>query len=223
MPAVDEVEGRIDTLEGAAAWGLMQGRTAAKQGGFFLPYLKSGMRLLDAGCGGGSITLGLADIVAPGEVEGLDANGEQIQAATKLASDRGLQNARFQQGSVYELPFPDSSFDAVFSNGLLEHLSEPERALLEFVRVLKSPGVVGVRSPDYRGDLLVPADPGVLECMEQINQFRNHQGGNVQIGSDIMRLLRKSGFVDVEVGAAYVCFASMDTSTTAIGNPKRQE
>jgi cyclopropane fatty-acyl-phospholipid synthase-like methyltransferase len=41
-------------------------RTAAKEGAFFLPYLRPGMRLLDLGCGPGSITLGLAEAVAPG-------------------------------------------------------------------------------------------------------------------------------------------------------------
>ena len=40
-------------------------RTAAKEGAFFLAYLRPGMRLLDLGCGPGSVTLGLAEAVAP--------------------------------------------------------------------------------------------------------------------------------------------------------------
>ena len=198
------------TLESAGHRTFMQSRTAAQQARFFLPYLKSGMSLLDAGCGGGSITLGLAEVVTPGEVTGLDTSDTQIQTANKTTSDRGLKNVHFQQGDVYELPFPDSSFDAVFSNSLLEHLSEPERALREFHRVIKSQGAVGVRAVDHRGNLLEPAEPALIEMMKFVRQLRKHQGGDFQIGSDIMRLLRKSGFVEVEVGATYESFASME-------------
>ncbi|MGH2627567.1 MAG: methyltransferase domain-containing protein, partial [Anaerolineales bacterium] len=49
-------------------------RTAAFNAAFFLPELRPGMRLLDAGCGAGSITLGLAQAVAPAETVGIDAN-----------------------------------------------------------------------------------------------------------------------------------------------------
>ena len=203
---------RVDpyTLEGTGHRKHMQGRTAAIQGEFFLPYLKSGMRLLDAGCGGGSITLGLAELVAPGEVIGLDMNEKQIQVATESASKRGLKNVCFQQGNVYELPFPDSVFDAVFTNALLGHLSDPERALREFHRVLKSPGVVGVRVTDVRGDFLEPLDPVLLAGHKLLIQHRKHYGGNLELGSETMRLLRNSGFVEVDGGATYECYASTD-------------
>ncbi len=203
---------RVDpyTLEGAALRKYMQSRTAAQQAEFFIPYLRSGMSLLDAGCGGGSITLGLAELVTPGEVMGLDASDTEIQIANKATSDLGLKNVHFQQGDVYELPFPDSSFDAVFSNSLLEHLSDPEQALREFHRVLKPRGVVGVRTVDHRGNLMEPANPALIETFKLVGQLRKHQGGNMHIGSEIMRLLRKSGFVEVEVGATYECRASME-------------
>jgi len=52
-------------LETKALRAAMGTRTADTAGAFFLPYLKPGMRVLDAGCGGGSITFGLAELVAP--------------------------------------------------------------------------------------------------------------------------------------------------------------
>ena len=50
----------------------MARRLAVRDAEFLLPYLKPGLRLLDLGCGPGSITIGLAGIVAPGEVVGVD-------------------------------------------------------------------------------------------------------------------------------------------------------
>lgn len=91
-------------------------RTAEINAAFFLPYLKPGMSLLDCGCGPGSITVGLAERVAPGQVIGVDVGESSIEAAQRLAVERGVSNVRFQVASVYELPFPEGTFDAVFTH-----------------------------------------------------------------------------------------------------------
>src|SRR5207249_2091690 len=83
-------------------------RTAEEAAAFLLPELRPGMRLLDVGCGPGSITRGLAEIVAPGQVVGLDMSSETLDAARRDAAARGLENLRYEIGSVYELAFPDA-------------------------------------------------------------------------------------------------------------------
>ena len=97
-------------------------------GAFFLPCLKAGITVLDCGCGPGTITRDIAKQVAPGKVTGVDFNADQVAAATRDAKAQGVANVEFRQGSVYELPFADNSFDAVFSHALLEHLKEPVKA-----------------------------------------------------------------------------------------------
>jgi ubiquinone/menaquinone biosynthesis C-methylase UbiE len=79
---------------------VMAARTAEREGAFFLPFLQAGMRVLDVGCGPGTITLGLARAVAPGEVVGLDNEPTAVEAARALAMDRQVRNVRFMVGTA---------------------------------------------------------------------------------------------------------------------------
>src|SRR5262245_59048725 len=110
-------------------------RTAAVQAAFFLPNLRPGMRVLDVGCGPGTITLGLAEAVAPGEVAGVDVREDRLALARAAATERKVPNTRFEIGDVYALPFPDAAFDAVLVHAVLEHLPDPGRALAAVRRV----------------------------------------------------------------------------------------
>src|SRR3712207_2477179 len=87
-------------------------RTAEREGAFFLPYLRPGMRVLDVGCGPGTITVGLAAAVAPGEVVGVDRASRALEQARALAAERGVANVRFETADLHALPFPDAAFDA---------------------------------------------------------------------------------------------------------------
>ncbi len=97
------------------------GRNVDTHAGFFTSHLEPGMRLLDCGCGPGTITLGLAEIVSPGETVGIDIGARVIEMANGVGADQA--NLTFQEGSIYEIPFDDGHFDAVFVHKVLEHLA----------------------------------------------------------------------------------------------------
>src|SRR5215467_4770419 len=80
-------------------------RTAETSAGFFLTFLKPGMRLLDVGCGPGSITLGLARHVEPAETIGIDTSPAVIEAAKSLASTKATNHLSFEVGNIYEPRF----------------------------------------------------------------------------------------------------------------------
>ena len=130
----------------ANATEFMARRTIESHGEFFLPYLRPGVSVLDCGCGPGSITLSIAQRVGNGRVLGVVFGESQIQRANESAKELGIDNAAFQQADCYSLPFEDESFDRVFSNALMEHLTDPVRAIREMLRVLKPNGVIGVNS-----------------------------------------------------------------------------
>jgi SAM-dependent methyltransferase len=184
----------------------MMRRYAARDAAFFLPVLKPGMALLDCGCGPGTITVGLAEMVASGSVVGVDVEPSQIELANKTVQDRGLPNIRIQQASVYRLPFPDNQFHALFSHALFEHLADPSAALSEIRRVLMPGGLVGIASPDWGGVLISPPDAEVDQAMQLYTLLQTRNGGNPFVGRELGPLLEATGFVDITLAATYDCY-----------------
>ncbi|MBV9602483.1 MAG: methyltransferase domain-containing protein [Chloroflexi bacterium] len=176
-------------------------RTAASSAAFLLPQLQPGWELLDCGCGVGSITCDFAKVVAPGHAFGLDTQGAQIERARRLAVERGAQNVNFDIGSVYDLPYPDGKFDAVFANTLFQHLKEPGRALAEIRRVLKSGGLVAIADDDHGTVLWEPRTPALTEALSLIARVIAHNGGDVYRARHHPRLLLEAGFVRVTATA----------------------
>src|SRR4051812_10791499 len=87
-------------------------RTAENSAAYLLPLLRRGHRLLDVGCGPGTITTDLARLVAPGRTIGLDRSAEVLARAGSDAKALGVE-VEWLTGDVYALPFPDASFDVV--------------------------------------------------------------------------------------------------------------
>lgn len=194
-----------------AAEAFMVRRRLEPNGAFFLPFLKPGLRVLDCGCGPGTITRDIAQRIAPGRVTGLDFNISQIERAARDAQAAGLANAEFRQGNVYELPFPDACFDAVFSHALLEHLREPARAAAEFFRVLKPGGVVGVCTPDWGGFLVAPPTDEMTDAFEAYKDLQNRNGGDVCCGRKLGGYIAGAGFTEVRMQSRYENYDPLTT------------
>ncbi len=83
-------------------------RRAGEALAFLLPHLRPGLRVLDCGCGPGSITADVAELVAPGEVVGVDLEPSQLEIARQRAAERGLANGR-SAGSACSISSRSSS------------------------------------------------------------------------------------------------------------------
>src|SRR6266851_1149227 len=126
---------------------------------FVLPHLRPGMRLLDCGCGPGTVTSELAKAIAPGEAVGIDLEASQIDIARHHALELGMTNLKFDVADLLKLPYPDESFDAVFTHEVLVHLAFPIVALGEIYRVLRSGGMIAIREPIMDKAIFSPEDP----------------------------------------------------------------
>jgi ubiquinone/menaquinone biosynthesis C-methylase UbiE len=180
----------------------MEQRTAETHAGFFLPQLMTGWSVLDAGCGPGTITLGLARKVAPGFVNGIDVEDSQFAKSREQARGEDLA-VEFRKASVYGLPFRDHCFDAVFSHALLEHLADPIAGLAELRRVLKPGGLIGVRAADMGGILIDSDSQGPAQGLAAYLSNRVEHSGDIQVGRKLGRLLRKTGFTVERMTASY--------------------
>jgi ubiquinone/menaquinone biosynthesis C-methylase UbiE len=185
--------------EAADRW--MRQRSAASDAGFFLPQLRPGARVLDVGCGPGSITVGLAEAAAPGQVIGVDVEPVQIQRARALAAERALDNVRFEVASAYKLPYPDASFDAVFAHFLLGNLHEPLRAMCEMRRVLGPGGVAGILDTDWGCWILEPSTELLRSFQDVLTRAIERCGASPYYARHQRRLLLEAGFSRAEAYA----------------------
>lgn len=174
-------------------------RTAA----FFLSHLESGMTLLDCGCGPGTVTLGLAQAVAPVRAIGIDLEPSMVARARAFATERQVENVEFRVADIHELPFSDASFDVVFTSAVLEHLGEPDRALREIYRVVKPGGLVGVVSTDWGDPLISPVNASVSRFFEIFERGFNLYGGSLNRGRHLRAKMRRAGLDVFEYAAHF--------------------
>jgi len=98
--------------------------------------VSAGMSVLDVGCGPGYVSAACHERAAV--PVGIDFSSEMVAIAKKMFS-----HIRFREGDAQNLTFADEHFDRVLANFALLHLSNPERAMAEACRVLKSGGKFG--------------------------------------------------------------------------------
>jgi len=201
MQATDYSLGYSDAL-----LGFMSQRTADTHAAFFTTHLQPGWRVLDAGCGPGTITLGLARAVRPGQVTGVDLEDSQCAGAREEAEREGL-NVDFRKASIYDLPFENESFDAVFSHAVFTHLTDPAAALIELRRVLKPGGLIGLRAGDLGGFLIDAWSDEPEQAMKAYVEREMSSGKEPNIGRKLGRLLQQAGFHVQQHSASYEVIA----------------
>jgi ubiquinone/menaquinone biosynthesis C-methylase UbiE len=102
-------------------------------------------RALDLACGTGLVTLDAARSVGPhGTVLGIDLSGQMIEVARRRALEQQLANVSFQRMDAETLDLPNATFDVVLCALGLMYLPDPQRAMREWLRVLKPGGRLAI-------------------------------------------------------------------------------
>jgi SAM-dependent methyltransferase len=164
------------------------------------------MRLLDVGCGPGTITTGLARAVGPGNVVGIDPVEAVIEQAREHARNEGLGEIRFDAASAYALPEPDEAFDVAYMHQVLQHVTRPVDLLRETLRVLRPGGLVAAREVDYATMTHWPRYPEIDRWLELYHAVAARNDAEPDAGRRTPAWAREAGFADLEVSAETMLF-----------------
>jgi len=169
-------------------------RSIADSAAYLSPYLAAGQALLDVGCGPGTITVEFVDRVAPGHVLGIDVSEDVIANARERFPDTA---ATFEVMSLYELDVDDDSYDVCHAHQVLQHVTDPVRALQEMRRVVKPGGIVAVRDADYAAMHWSPDTPSLDRWMDVYQQVAKSNDAEPNAGRHLQRWAREAGFSDI--------------------------
>jgi SAM-dependent methyltransferase len=164
----------------------------------------AGSRVLEAGCGVGAQTLTLSRSSPTARFECLDIAADSLAAARRMAADEQLSNVTFRQGDICQLPYGDGRFDHVFVCFVLEHLTDPPRALEEARRVLAPGGSLTVIEGDHGSYYCHPRSRAADRAVQCLVEVQARSGGDALIGRRLYPLLTDAGFTDVAVSPRMV-------------------
>ena len=131
--------------------------------------------LLDMGCGEGRHSIG-GFIESSANVIGLDLCLEDVQTAKTRLNDFDVgdlsTSCNFGVANINDIPFKESSLDAVICSEVLEHVDSPEQSVKELIRVLKPGGIMALSVPRYLPELI---------CWKLSKEYSQMPGGHIRI------------------------------------------
>jgi SAM-dependent methyltransferase len=170
--------------------------------------LRPGLRVLDLGCGPGTISVDLAARVAPGQVVGVDIDASVLARAGDNAV--GVSNLSFLQASAYQLGFSRGAFDLSHAHQVLQHLGDPVAALRELARVTRRGGTVAVRDADYGALSWYPELPELEQWRTLYRAVARANGGEPDAGRHLLAWAHGAGLDQVEVHTSTWTFSAGD-------------
>jgi ubiquinone/menaquinone biosynthesis C-methylase UbiE len=207
------VPGRVGYLDRVAA--TESGRTYKR---VMLEALdaKAGETILDLGCGPGTDLDSLAELVGPtGNVIGVDASDEMVERA------RERSTADVRKGDIHALPFDDNTIDRARTDRVLQHVSDPTKAVAEAHRVLRPGGVLVMGEPDW--DSLAVDYPDIEVARAYTRHIADKVVTNGVIGRQLPRLAIAAGFEVPAVVPIISTFRELETADQILGFHRNTE
>jgi len=161
-----------------------------------------GMTCLDAGCGGGDVTLELAARVGPtGHVVGLDLDEEKLAVARAEAERAGVRHVEYVRGDLTAAAL-EPVYDVVHARFLLTHLSDPVQGARLLAETVRPGGVLALMDIDFSSIAVHPPRPAHARFVELYVATSRARGGDPYVGLRLGELLEAAGLEGVQVRAA---------------------
>jgi len=162
--------------------------------------------ILDVGCGLGQFTRLMAQQLDNGRVVGIERDEHQFAKAIALAKNDKEAMVDFRQGNAYALPLEKeewNSFDIVFSRFLLEHLSEPKKAITQMAKAVKHGGRVILTDDDHSTYRPSPEPIGFSIIWTAYTRSYERLGNDPFIGRNLPTLLYQCGLKPIKLTSVF--------------------
>ncbi|HEY6542486.1 MAG TPA: methyltransferase domain-containing protein [Ktedonobacteraceae bacterium] len=170
-----------------------------KQRTYTWMHLQPGQTVLDVGCGPGTDTIPLAQVVGKsGQVIGVDHDAAMIAEAERRAEQAGCSSwCRHLQADATALPLQTNTCDACRSERLFQHVPNPSAVLAEMARVTKPGGWVVVFDADWS---TLSIDTPEVDLERRLNRYHlEHQVASGYVGRQLYGLFKRQQFIDINV------------------------
>jgi SAM-dependent methyltransferase len=169
--------------------------------------LRDGMSILEVGSGPGFITELLLTDLPHCTVTAVELDPRMCEVARGQLAEQPGDRFEIVQSSILMTDLPDDSFDFALARFVFQHLSAPDLALVEILRLLKPGGRLAIVDVDDAvGGMLVPGIPAFEVAGRKVRQVQAGRAGDREIGRKLWRQLAGAGFS--ELGLEVVVFHS---------------
>jgi SAM-dependent methyltransferase len=163
-----------------------------------------GTRILEPGCGVGAQTVPLARRNPGARITSVEVSAASVAEARRRVTAAGLADVEVVQGDLFDLPYAPRSFDHVFVCFVLEHLAEPERALVALRELIRPGGTITVIEGDHGSTTFHPDSAAAHEVIDCQVRLQRDAGGDAMIGRRLYPLVAGAGFAGVQVSPRMV-------------------
>jgi SAM-dependent methyltransferase len=163
-----------------------------------------GTRILEPGCGVGAQTVPLARRNPGARITSVEVSAASVAEARRRVAAAGLADVEVVQGDLFDLPYAPRSFDHVFVCFVLEHLAEPERALVALRELIRPGGTITVIEGDHGSTTFHPDSAAAHEAIDCQVRLQRDAGGDAMIGRRLYPLVAGAGFAGVQVSPRMV-------------------
>lgn len=177
---------------------ILENRSVKEDYSTILPYLESGIHLLDVGCGTGTMTADMARRIGNnGRAIGIDNSEHLIERGKTLY--RHLPNLELEFADLFSYQ-PEQPFDLIVSARVLQWLSSPLEAIQQLVSWLRPAGRLSVLDYDHTAIEFKPDPPdSMLLFYNKFLQWRADAGMNNKIAGDLASYFKDAGMDDIRI------------------------
>lgn len=155
-----------------------------------------GMRLLDAGCGPGDVSILAATLAGPsGSVVGIDRSADAVTAATARAAAAGLANVRFEVADLEEYDSPQR-FDGIIGRFVLLYFPDPGAVLRRLLRLVHPGGIAAFLEMDMTVSRAAPHVDIVQQSLDRLRETFRRARVPLDLGPQVWRSFHAAGMPD---------------------------